>query len=67
MRVFYTGVGCHPSGKHTEQEFIAIMKKLFIHSRNGTVQRFKHWTLPYDFIHFTLIDWVDYSGANLIN
>lgn len=67
--IVYTGIGCNPSGKHTEQEFINIMKNIFIHQPANSIaeHRFKHWTLPHDFIHFTLIDWVEYSGAILIN
>jgi hypothetical protein len=67
MLVFYTGIGCHPSGKHTEQEFVTIMKNIFIYSPNRTFETFKHWRLPGDFVRFTTRDWVEYAGALIID
>jgi hypothetical protein len=70
MYIFYTGIGCRPYGKHTQQEFVQLMKNLFIHQTYvPCIQegRFKQWTLPHDFVHFTLEDWVEFSGAVIID
>ena len=46
--IYYTGIGSNPSGVHTEEEFLTIMRGLF-----------KGWTLP----DSTLSDWMRYAGA----
>jgi len=68
MYIFYTGIGSLPQGKHTEHQFIQIMKHLFLSTHDLCIQsRFKQWSLPHDFVHFTLEDWVDFSGAIMID
>jgi hypothetical protein len=74
MTIFYTGIGCNKTGKHTENEFLNIMNKEFTHKiwrhelakiprENHYQLHFKDFTLPDDFIFFTLEDWIEYSGA----
>jgi len=77
MKIYYTGIGCKMSGYHTIDEFLNIMKKEFTHkdwkheltifSRETHYQlQFKNWVLPDDFIFFSLDDWLEYSGAELV-
>jgi hypothetical protein len=77
MKILYTGIGCNETGEHTEKEFLNIMRKEFIHKTwrfelNITPReyhyqlQFKDWILPDDFIFFTLLDWIEYSGAEII-
>ena len=47
-RLYYTGIGSNPSGVHTEEEFMTIMRGLF-----------KGWSLP----ESTLCHWMLYAGA----
>ena len=76
MKILYTGIGCNESGEHTEKEFLNIMRKEFTHKtwrfelkeiprENHYQLRFKDWILPDDFIFFTLLDWIEYSGAEI--
>ena len=77
--IFYTGVGAKPDGIHSDEEFIVIMKKHFAHKdqrfelqfcsddEKNVLTKFKDYILPHDFIFFSLDDWIDYSGANIIN
>ena len=76
MKIFYTGIGCNETGKHTENEFLNIMNREFTYKnwrreleiipREEHYQlKFKDWILPDDFIFFTLNDWIEYSGAEI--
>ena len=76
MKIFYTGIGSNKTGQHTEDEFLNIMSREFSHKNwhleFKLIQReqhyqckFKDWILPDDFIFFTLIDWIEYSGAEI--
>lgn len=76
MTIFYTGIGCNQTGEHSESEFLAIMNKEFTHkswkhelSANPSdfyyLFQFKDWVLPDDFAFFTLLDWIEYSGAEI--
>lgn len=77
MRIRYDGIGSNNVEEHTEKEFLDIMKKEFI-NRNWNEAfkyiprefhyqcHFKDWVLPDDFIFFTLVDWIEYSGAEII-
>jgi hypothetical protein len=79
MKIFYTGIGSNPSGIHTEEEFLKIMKKEFTHKSWSFILKkietrkqyyqfdFKDWVLPDDFMFFTLTDWIEYSGAEISN
>jgi len=58
MYIFYTGIGSLPRGKHTEHEFIQVMKHIFL---DPCIH------LSHDFVHFTLEDWVKFSGAIIID
>jgi len=77
--IFYTGIGAKPNGIHTEDEFLEIMKNQFVSSEwsyrlqfcsddeKNELTKFKNYILPNDFILFSFDDWLDYSGANIIN
>lgn len=76
MKIFYTGIGCHVSGNHTEEQFLDIMKREFTHKtwryelaaipREHHYQlQFNNWVLPDDFVFFTINDWIEYSGAEI--
>ena len=77
MLIFYTGIGCKNSEIHTEKEFLNIMNKAFtnknwaadfmlIPKKNHYQLQFKDWSLPEEFTYFTLADWIEYSGAEII-
>jgi hypothetical protein len=78
MKILYTGIGCNSSGEHTESEFLDIMNREFTYKdwshdlmqvpREYHYQlQFEDWYLPDEFVLFTLYDWIDYSGALIIN
>jgi hypothetical protein len=77
MLIYYTGIGCKKSEIHTEKEFLAIMNRSFtnkdwkaefrlIPRKNHYQLQFKDWCLPEDFTYFTMTDWIEYSGAEII-
>jgi hypothetical protein len=78
MRILYTGIGyINNNGVHTKYEFLSIMNKEFTHKtwrheltlipkEEHWQLKFKDWILPDDFIFFTLSDWIEYSGAEII-
>lgn len=78
MNIFYTGIGCKKSGEHTENEFLDIMNREFTHKnwtyeftiiprKNHWQLQFKDWNLPTEFKLFSLNDWIEYSGAEIIH
>lgn len=78
MKILYSGVGADPSEVHTPERFLEIMnrpKKWQKRPENNIVNwiyeneiqlKFKDWVLPDDFCFFTLDDWVEYSGATIV-
>lgn len=58
--VFYTGIGANKSGKHTKDSFIRIMKA-FVRTRDP---EYKYNKSKFD--KYTLKDWLQYSGAELV-
>jgi hypothetical protein len=80
MKIFYTGIGANKTGEHTPDEFLNIMDREFKHKtwryeleilkimkrENHYQLKFKDWILPDDFIFFTLTDWIEYSGAEIV-
>jgi hypothetical protein len=77
MKIYYTGIGCNNNGIHTEDEFLNVMRKEFVHKtwkyELQLIPREKHWqlkfkdfVLPDDFIFFTFNNWIEYSGAEII-
>jgi len=77
MKIFYTGIGSHASSYHTEEQFLDIMKREFTHKtwshelatilpKDHYQLQFKDWVLPDDFVFFTINDWIEYSGAELV-
>ena len=79
MKILYDGIGSNPSGEHTEEEFLKIMRKEFTHKNWSFILKklkkredhdqfvYKDWILPDDFVFFTLTDWIEYSGAEIMN
>jgi len=67
--IFYNGFGAKPSGIHTVEEFLNIMKHPESHKHYyemtyyGFDMEYKDYILPADFTKFTLEEWLDYSGA----
>ena len=65
----YTGIGANESEIHTIEEFLNIMKSedalkhYYEMSSYGVDMEYKNYTLPNDFLIFTLDEWLDYSGA----
>lgn len=79
-KILYDGIGANESKVHTVEEFLEIMKREFtnknwqddiiykISGRENHYQlKFKEWYLPDDFVFFTLNDWLEYSGAVLMD
>jgi len=77
MKILYDGIGANKTGEHTEEEFVNIMNREFSHKDWGLEFKivpkeqhyqclFKDWILPDNFIFFTLQDWIDYSGAIIV-
>ena len=72
MKIHYSGIGCKKNYIHTEQEFLDIMNRDITNKDwNKEISwpaqlEFKDWVLPDDFIFFTLKDWVEYSGAEIV-
>jgi hypothetical protein len=77
MTILYTGIGCNENGEHSEQEFLDIMHKEFMNKdwevelrnipRNLHYQlQFEPFNLPNDFKIFTIYDWIEYAGAELL-
>lgn len=78
MQIIYDGVGADPSGVHTPERFLEIMNRPkkwqkrpetnfanWIYE-NEIQLKFKDWVLPDDFCFFNLKDWVEYSGATIV-
>lgn len=70
--IHYSGIGSKESEIHTVDEFLNIMKseeslKYYVEmSHYGIDMGYKNYNLPYDFLRFTLHEWLDYSGAEYI-
>ncbi len=78
MTIYYTGIGANDSGVHSEDDFLNIMAREFTNKDwspilalcNGQPHyqlTFNDWVLPRDFILFTLNDWIEYSGAEIVS
>lgn len=73
LKIFYTGVGS-TKDEYTEAEFLTIMNDEFTNKNWDEVPyekrirqlQYNEWNLPNDFVLFTLLDWIEYSGANII-
>jgi len=71
MKILYDGIGCNTTGVHTKNEFLNIMNREFTYELEKVPRechyqlQFKDWILPDDFIFFTLLDWIEYSGAEI--
>jgi len=73
LQIYYTGIGCKQNYIHTENEFLTIMNDMYTlkdwnYDFSWAEQlQFKNWVLPDDFIFFTLDDWIEYSGAGILD
>ena len=72
IKICYTGIGTSDKFYFSVSEFLDIMDKFIIQRHlNEDLKKnqhiFKNWNLPNDFKLFSLNDWLEYSGANLIN
>lgn len=73
LKIFYTGTGSYKD-EYTEAEFLEIMKNEFTDKNWDEVSyekkirqlQYNEWNLPNDFVVFTLLDWIEYSGANIV-
>jgi hypothetical protein len=77
MKILYSGIGSKKDGIHTISEFLEIMKKEFTHrvwrfelniipKEYHYQLQYNNWNLPDDFVFFELNDWIDYSGAEVL-
>ena len=68
--IHYSGIGAKETEIHSIEEFLNIMKYASPHyyemTSLGFEMEYKQYLLPYDFIKFTLDEWIDYSGASYI-
>ena len=73
LKIFYTGIGSKKD-EHSEVEFLTIMKNEFTdkdwdkepNEKKRRQLQYNEWNLPNDFAVFTLLDWIEYSGASII-
>ena len=65
--IVYNGIGAKSSEIHSVEEFLNIMKYAETHYYEmcslGFDMEYKNYLLPFDFIKFTLEEWLDYTGA----
>ena len=67
--IAYSGIGAKESEIHSIEEFLNIMNHHDCHrhyyemTSYGVDMEYKNYSLPDDFIKFTLAEWIDYSGA----
>lgn len=68
--ILYNGIGAKESEIHSIEEFLNIMKHASPHyyemTQLGFDMEYKNYSLPDDFIKFTLEEWIEYSGATHI-
>lgn len=72
MYIYYTGVGCKHNYIHTSYEFIMIMNQEFTYRTYWTQEElneleFHDYKLPNEFSLLSIYDWVEFSGAEIIN
>ena len=71
LYIFYSGVGSKESTIHSVEEFLNIMKNAPVHYYEmiylGFNMEYKNYSLPGDFINFTLEELLEYSGAEYYN
>jgi hypothetical protein len=68
--ILYNGIGAKESEIHSIEEFLNIMKHASPHyyemTSLGFDMEYKNYSLPDDFIKFTLEEWIEYTGATHI-
>ena len=68
--ILYSGIGAKESGIHSIEEFLNITKNASLHyyemTSLGFEMEYKNYLLPDDFTKFTLEEWIDYSGATIL-
>lgn len=78
-KIAYDGIGSDGRDFYSEEDFLALMHREFTNKdwtqdiiyknvgrENHYQLQFKDWYLPDDFMFFTLKDWLEYSGAEVI-
>lgn len=78
MKILYTGIGSKKDdGIYSVSEFLEIMKTEFMNKKWSLELniipkeyhyqlQYKDWNLPDEFLFFELDDWINYSGAEVI-
>jgi len=67
--IHYSGIGAHESEIHSITQFLNIMNHPDNHSvyyamtSYGIDMEYNNYSLPADFKHFSLEEWLQYSGA----
>ena len=68
--ILYSGIGAKETEIHSIEEFLNIMKHALPHyyemTSLGFDMEYKNYSLPDDFIKFTLEEWIEYTGATHI-
>jgi len=78
MKIIYSGIGCNITEEHTVEEFLNIMNREFTNKnwiselqthpkKTHYLLQFNNWVLPDEFILFNLNDWIEYSGAEIVD
>ena len=79
-KIVYSGIGWDGRDVYNEKDFLALMHREFtnrdwsqdiiyknVGRENYYQLQFKDFYLPDDFMFFSLKDWLEYSGAEVIN
>ena len=79
-KIVYSGIGWDGRDVYNEEDFLALMHREFtnrdwsqdiiyknVGRENYYQLQFKDFYLPDDFMFFSLRDWIEYSGAEVIN
>jgi hypothetical protein len=67
--IHYSGLGANETEIHSIEDFLNIMNHpdnyshYYKMSSFGVDMEYKKYSLPADYIKFTLEEWIDYSGA----
>lgn len=65
MIVYYTGLGARNNGNHTREQFLKLMRNVFLGS-DAYYDIFGSEFDPNILENFTFKDWIVWSGAKLI-
>jgi hypothetical protein len=65
ITIIYSGIGANKNTKHTPYEFLCIMNEQWIFK--NSISLFRDSQFNKKFVSFTLNDWLEYSGAYILN